>query len=158
MTYAQVTDNTITTVAGRLPNAARRLDSRAWVLGFPTAPVELQEACGWFPVVDVARPADTPTTTFDRTVELVDGVPTVVWTQRAWTVDELAARTAAAESTVRRTDLQAAVTTLRQWADGAQATTVTSGNAVATLQVVVDRLGVFFDRFADLIVEQYGQG
>ncbi len=44
-----------------------------------------------------------------------------------------------------------AVTALRQWATDAQGTTVTSGNAVATLQTVVDRLGVFFDRFADLI-------
>ena len=44
-----------------------------------------------------------------------------------------------------------AVTTLRQWATDAQTTTVTSGNAVATLQTVVDRLGIFFDRFVDLI-------
>lgn len=44
-----------------------------------------------------------------------------------------------------------AVTALRQWATDAENTTVTTGNAVATLQVVVDRLGTFFDRFADLI-------
>ena len=74
-----------------------------------------------------------------------------------WDSEE-AADTAAAESDTRRTSLTGAVVTLRQWADDANATTVTSGNAVATLQVVVDRLGVFFDRFADLIVEQYGQG
>lgn len=44
-----------------------------------------------------------------------------------------------------------AVTTLRQWAGDAETTVATSGNAVAVLQQVVDRLGVFFDRFADLI-------
>ena len=48
-----------------------------------------------------------------------------------------------------------AVATLRQWADDADAVTVTSGNAVATLALVVDRLGVFFDRFADLVEHQY---
>jgi hypothetical protein len=47
-----------------------------------------------------------------------------------------------------------AVATLRQWALDAQATTVTSGTAVATLQIVVTRLGKFFDNFADLIESQ----
>lgn len=49
-------------------------------------------------------------------------------------------------------DLRNAISVLRQWADDAQSTTVTSGNAVAVLTVVVGRLGVFFDRFADLLV------
>lgn len=106
MTYAQVTANEVTTVAGRLPNAGRRLDSRAWVLGLPTAGAELQAACGWFPVVDVARPADTATDTHDRSVELVDGQPTVVWTQRPWTPDELAAR----QADSNRTTIDAAIT------------------------------------------------
>ena len=43
------------------------------------------------------------------------------------------------------------VTTLRQWATDAAGTTVTTGNQVVVLQQVVDRLGTFFDRFADLI-------
>jgi hypothetical protein len=156
MTFAQVTNDTITTI-GRLPSAARRLDNGNWVLGLPDASVELQEACGWFPLVTVDRPADTETTTFDRTVELVAGLPTVVWTERPKTQAELDAAAAAAASSIRRLDLQAAVTTLRQWSDGAEGTVVTNGNAVATLQVVVDRLAIFFDRFADLLVEQYGQ-
>ena len=45
-----------------------------------------------------------------------------------------------------------AVRTLRTWANQAQNTNVTNQNAVATLQIVVDRLGLFFDRFADLLV------
>ncbi len=54
----------------------------------------------------------------------------------------------------KRSNVAQSVTTLRQWAIDAQGTTVTTGNAVATLQTVVDRLGVFFDRFADLIESQ----
>jgi hypothetical protein len=45
-------------------------------------------------VVPADRPADTATDTYDRSVELVAGKPTVVWTARPWTADELAARTA----------------------------------------------------------------
>ena len=49
------------------------------------------------------------------------------------------------------TNVSQAVTTLRQWAVDAASTTVTTGNQVVVLQQVVNRLGVFFDRFADLI-------
>lgn len=48
-----------------------------------------------------------------------------------------------------RANLHASIATLRQWAADARATNVTQGNAVATLQTVVNRLGTFFDRFAD---------
>lgn len=47
--------------------------------------------------------------------------------------------------------LEQSIPTMRQWASDARGTTVTSGNAVATLQVVVNRLGTFFDKFADLL-------
>lgn len=149
MTYALVRSNVIEAVGG-LPRAARRLDTAEWVLGLRDAPVELQQACGYFAVVDTAKPADTPTTTHDRSVELVDGTPTVVWTERPKTADEL--KNEAREQ--KRTTVGNAVATLRQWADDAEATTATSGNAVAVLNTVVDRLGVFFDRFADLIEAQ----
>ncbi len=51
----------------------------------------------------------------------------------------------------KATAVDNAVAALRQWAIDADGTTVTSGNAVVVLQQVVDRLGVFFDRFADLV-------
>lgn len=105
MTYAYVTSGTIRAVSGRLPNAARRIDNQRWVLGFPDAPVELREACGWFAVVDAVRPDDTPTTTVDRSVELVAGTPTVVWTVRPWTVEELAAR----QADTNRTTIESAI-------------------------------------------------
>ena len=67
---------------------------------------------------------------------------------------ELDALTAEEEQRARRLRLDQAAATLRAWAVDADATTVTAGNAVAVLGVVVDRLAVFFDRFADLLDER----
>jgi hypothetical protein len=64
-------------------------------------------AAGWLPVTDVPKPADTATDTFDRSVTLVAGVPTVTWTQRPWTVEELAARTEAANEVTITTGIAA---------------------------------------------------
>lgn len=95
MTYAKIIDNTITDL-GRLPRSARRLDTAQWVMGLADAPVELQRATGWVEVADTPRPDDTDTHTHDRSVELVKGVPTVVWVERAWTETEVEARERAA--------------------------------------------------------------
>lgn len=46
--------------------------------------------------------------------------------------------------------LQNGIITLKQWADEAEAITVTSGNSVAVLNTTMDRLAIFFDRFANL--------
>ena len=54
---------------------------------------------GWLPVVHVDRPPDTPTDTHDYSLELVDGVPTEVWTQRPWTPEELGSQEAAVNTT-----------------------------------------------------------
>lgn len=89
MTYALVTNNTIQSI-GRLPESARRLDTEEWVMGLATAPPDLVAATGWTQVVDTARPADTATTTHDYSVTLVNGTPTVTWTQRAKTTEEQA--------------------------------------------------------------------
>lgn len=64
-----------------------------------------------------------------------------------------------AAETDRRDRLAAAAATLRSWAEDARATDVTRDNAVQVLDVVVDRLGVFFDRFADLLDDRpHGTG
>jgi len=89
--YAQVIDNSIQTV-GRLPASARRLDTGAWVMGLDTAPADAVAACGWLPLVDPGRPAPADGQTVERSVELVEGIPTVVWTQRPLTADEAFAR------------------------------------------------------------------
>jgi hypothetical protein len=125
-------------------------------MGLRDAPVDLQQATGWYEVVDTARPADTPTTTHDRTVELAAGTPTVVWTERNKTQTELDDQAAAADRLVKQTNYKGAVATLRQWSDDAEATAVTSGNAVAVLQEMVDRSGTMWDRLADLIEAEHG--
>ena len=107
MTYAYVTDGTVQ-ATGRLPAAARRLDTGQWVLGLADAPVELQQACGWYPVTDTPRPDDTATTTHDRTVTLVAGTPTVVWTERPKTQAELDAEAEFAEQQAAQDALPAA--------------------------------------------------
>jgi len=102
MTYVHVTNDTIDTV-GRLPKAADA--DGQWLTLTP----DNAHLAGWFEVVDVPRPADTDTTTHDRSVELVNGTPTVVWTPRDWTADDLTARTAEANSTTIRTQAEAAM-------------------------------------------------
>lgn len=57
----------------------------------------------------------------------------------------------------REVRLAAAAATLRQWAADARATNVTAGNAVATLQVVVNRFGALADNLADLL-QSFGDG
>ena len=47
--------------------------------------------------------------------------------------------------------MRSKVAVLRGWAETARGVTVTSGNAVAVLQGVVDNLEKFYDAFADLI-------
>jgi hypothetical protein len=156
MAYALVTDGTIDAVQGNVPTAARRLDTGEWVMGLRDADTATQEATGWFEIQDTARPADTPTTTHDRSVELVADVPTVVWTERPKTAAELQAEADEADRETKRGNYQDAVATLRDWSDQAESTTVTSGNAVTVLQQLVDRSGTMWDRLADLIEAEHG--
>ncbi len=97
-------------------------------------------------------------------VELIDVAGTVTFrhTLNGVVVEERAATTieqADYTATVKQQRIDTVndqfaggVKTLRLWATQAQGTTVTNTNAVATLQIVIDRLGLFFDRFADLLV------
>lgn len=109
MTHAQITDGTIT-AEGRIPTAARRLDTRQWVLALRDAPPKLQHACGWHPIADTPRPADTPTHTHDRELTIVNGTPTVAWTQRAKTAAELAAAAQATNASSLEAKARAAIT------------------------------------------------
>ncbi len=49
------------------------------------------------------------------------------------------------------TNVSQAVATLRQWASDAAGTNVNNGNNRAVTQQLVDRVGIFFERFADLV-------
>lgn len=98
MTFARILDNGDLLHPYRVPNVLRLSDGDH---DLRSGAVELLASFGIFEVVETTRPADTDTTTHDRTVELVAGVPTVVWTQRAKTDDELVAdRQAAAPDPV----------------------------------------------------------
>lgn len=64
---------------------------------------------GWQPIVTTPRPPDTATTTHDYSVQLVDGLPTEVWTERSWTQAELDGQEAMANTTQMRTESNEAV-------------------------------------------------
>jgi hypothetical protein len=133
-TYAFVVDDTIVKVDNR-PKAWRNHT------GLQYATDEQLAALGILPVVDVDQPADTDTHTFERSIELVAGVPTVVWTQRAWTADELAARTAAANETTIRAEVDQALDGLRQIANSSGTLTAAQlSNAVRLLARVLIRM------------------
>lgn len=120
--HALVIDGTITD-SGNLPPSARRLDTGDWVMGLDTAPPDLLAATGWHEVVDAPPPADTATTTHDRSVELVDGTPAVVWTERPKTAEEQTADTKQANGATLRQQARDSLTTLRTSIDTLKAIT-----------------------------------
>ena len=64
---------------------------------------------------------------------------------------ELAAIAANAALDAKRAALAEAIPSLRQWAQDVSKVTVSSANAVATLDTTLKKLAVFFDEFADLL-------
>jgi hypothetical protein len=84
--------------------------TRLWWDGITDA--ELAE-CGWFKVALVARPADTPTTTTDRSVVWSLSGPTELWTSRAKTQAELDAERDQANGVTIRSQADAALTANR---------------------------------------------
>lgn len=72
---------------------------------------ELAALCGFVPIVDTARPTDTTIVTYDRSVTLVAGVPTVQWTQRPKTQPELDADKAVSNEATIGTYLADAIAT-----------------------------------------------
>ena len=96
MSYALVVDDEIVSV-GLMPKAARNIDSGDWILPYNGIWSDSERtAAGYYKVSQTERPEDTATDTFDRSLEIVDGVPTVIWTQRPMTQDELDAAAAKA--------------------------------------------------------------
>lgn len=55
---------------------------------------------GWLEVVETARPADTETTTSDYSIQLVDGVPTGLWSLRELSPEEQSNRKRAASAKI----------------------------------------------------------
>ena len=86
--YCLVQNDTIVEGPGGLPDVWND-GARDWDLR-PMDAAQLAEL-GWFEVIETERPPNTDLTTWDSTVEVVDGIPTVVWAERPWTSEELAA-------------------------------------------------------------------
>ena len=145
MSYSKVIDNQIVS-NGNLPATAQRLDNGAWVMNVRQADVATQEACGWYRVVRVDRPADDPTKNVARTIELVDGVPTTVWTETDKTQDELDADAQKAADQAERDQVRDIVGQLDTYLE------IGSPTAAQT-RTQVDRLTRAVRR---LIKDQYG--
>ena len=118
--YALVQDDTIIQY-GDLPKVWND-GKRDWDLR-PMSDEELAEL-GWLPVVTTPKPTDTATTTQEYSVELIDDVPTEVWTERDFTQTELDNNEKTANST-----------TLTQ----------ESGEAVDKLVLVIENLNALTD-------------
>jgi hypothetical protein len=104
-----------------------------------------------------AAPAYDPATeklTQQGVLDAPNETYTVNWVIVALTAQEQAEYAEQQALNTKLVNLETAIATLRQWALDAQGVTVTSGNAVAVLQQVVDRSGVFYDKFADLLETQ----
>jgi|RhiMethySRZTD1v2_1073278.scaffolds.fasta_scaffold184549_2 hypothetical protein len=109
-------------------------------------------------VITEEQPAFNPATQkLVLTVVETGSAPIVMtrsWTITALTAPELAALADASSRLAKRQLVAQAIPTLRTWATQLEAVTVTSGNAVATLQSLIDRQEIFYARFADLLEAQ----
>lgn len=114
---------------GALPHAARRLDTGQWVTPPPDGWTgELAAACGWLPVVESPRPADTATDTHEPTYTRDGQTVVQSWTPRPWTAEELAAQAEQAAYDAQRLTLKAIITDLRAEKSRAQ-TVIDTPNA-----------------------------
>lgn len=109
-------------------------------------------------IVQVARPAYDPATQKLVATAVETGSNPIVltrdWSIVALTQPELDVIADNAARNAKRTLVANAIPTLRTWVTQLEAVTVTSGNAVATLQALIDRQEVFYARFADLLEYQ----
>jgi len=100
MSYARVIDDTIISLdyppdllePDDLTAAGRWWDLRVHANSTTFWETDIIGPHGWLPVTAVPRPPDTETSTFDYSVEMSNGRPTEVWTERPWTQAELDAQ------------------------------------------------------------------
>ena len=111
--YALIDNDTVTHTWGNLPREAmRRQDTGEWVMNLEYADAAQRAACGLYEVVDAPQPVD-PDGVAERTIGVIAGVPTVVWTVRPYTADEVAANAAAATRQQKAANVTAAPAVLR---------------------------------------------
>ena len=111
--YALIDNNTVTRTWGNLPREAmRRQDTGEWVMNLEYADTAQRAACGLYEVIDAPQPVD-PDGVAERSIDVIGGVPTVVWTVRPYTADELAAAAADADRQQKAANVTAAPAGLR---------------------------------------------
>lgn len=97
---------------------------------------------------------DSSTHRYRRAAPVYDTVAetaTYNWDYIALSQAEIDDNADEADRDTKKTNVINQIDILRQWALDAAGTTVTNGNNTVVTQQVVDRLGVFFNRFADLV-------
>lgn len=92
MPYAFVKDEQLVAYDVFFPREALSLVDGTYIRDLRGASVQQQQECGFWEIVEVTPPSVTDTQRLVRDVELVNGVPTEVWSVREETVDELRAR------------------------------------------------------------------
>lgn len=96
--FAHVTNGIVDSV-GRPPDLA--YDGARWWDLRPLDPATLA-AVGWFPVTETARPADTPSTTWDVRYTPNASVVVQSWVERPKTAEEITAAVASSNSNTIR--------------------------------------------------------
>ena len=86
--YARIVNGTIDQIG--TPPAVALAGGRWWDLR--TLDPAALAACGWVPVTETPRPADTDTTTSEVGWAITGETVTQKWTPRPWTAEELAGR------------------------------------------------------------------
>ena len=139
----------------RIPWLKMSLDDTQMISGLAADTHILQDVTDPRPTVDVDYDPLTHKVGKVATVyDTVNETATDGWELVALTQAEIDAAADNADRAAKLTGVGTQVATLRAWAATAAGTTVTNGNAVAVLQVVVDHQATFFAKFADLIEGQ----
>jgi hypothetical protein len=112
VSYAFVVDGTVQTVAGQ-PSNLTRLDDGGRVLFSPYIDTATLNACGWYVVVEPARPSITASQTFDPdTFVFAANAVTRTYHVRNKTQAELDADAAAAQAALERQQAKDAIADL----------------------------------------------
>jgi hypothetical protein len=133
MNYALVQNGTLMSW-GSVPRSARRLDTQEWVLGLREADDATRASCGYLPIVNTPRPTLADGEEADSSYELVDGVPTQVWTVRAKSESEIQIETVAANEIDLKTKLRDFVGTIVAILDS-RAADITAVNSAISAQI-----------------------
>ena len=154
MTYALV-ENGDVKVTGMLPAAARHPETGE-LFSPPDGQWtdELAAQYNWLPVVEVAKPADTLTDTYDLSYEMIDGQPTQVWTMRPWTPAQAEDEAARVARETQRATVRAIVNDLRTEKGTLQAVLDTPNATIkADPQVYIKDVARAAKRIADASID-----